>query len=113
MVVMKAGKCPSEALSLTNRVILNSKDHAQFQQPKHVVIQYAGRNFPFTVEADPGMTPGQVELSFNNPFKMNVKPFFRLAKWRWFTVVENQGLGQGIIVFLNTNYELTMLTCVA
>jgi hypothetical protein len=68
MVVMKAGKCPSEALSLTNRVILNSKDHAQFQQPKHVVIQYAGRNFPFTVEADPGMTPGQVDLSFKNPF---------------------------------------------
>ena len=61
MVMMKAGKCPSEALSLTNRVVLNANDHAQFQQPKHVVIHFAGRGFPFTVEADPSMTPGQVQ----------------------------------------------------
>jgi hypothetical protein len=63
MVVMKAGKCPSEALSLTNRVVLNAKDHAQFQQPKHILVHYAGRQFPFTVEADPSMIPGQVRFA--------------------------------------------------
>jgi hypothetical protein len=63
MVVMKAGKCPSEALSLTNRVVLNAKDHAQFQQPKHIVVKYAGRQFPFTVEADPTMIQGQVRFA--------------------------------------------------
>ena len=62
MVMMKAGKCPSEALSLTNRVVLNTNDHAQFQQPKHVVIHYGGRAFPFTVEADPTMISGQVQF---------------------------------------------------
>jgi len=62
MVVMKAGKCPSEALSLTNRVVLNSNDHMQFQQPKHIVIHFAGKSCPFTVEAEPSMAPGQVSL---------------------------------------------------
>jgi hypothetical protein len=57
---MKAGKCPSEALSLTNRVVLNINDHAQFQQSKHVLIHFAGRGYPFTVETDPSMTLGQV-----------------------------------------------------
>jgi hypothetical protein len=68
MVIMKAGKCPSEALSLTNRVVLNANDHVQFQQPKHIVIHAAGRAFPFTVEADASMSPGQVNLSFRTKF---------------------------------------------
>jgi len=62
MVVMKAGKCPSEALSLTNRVVLNSNDHMQLQQPKHIVIHFAGKSCPFTVEAEPSMASGQVTL---------------------------------------------------
>ena len=61
MVVMKAGKCPSEILSLTNRVVLNSNDHAQLQQPKHIFVRFAGKFFPFTVEAEPSMTAGQVK----------------------------------------------------
>jgi hypothetical protein len=60
MVVLKAGKCPSEALSLTNRVVLHTSDHAAFQQPKHVTVNFGGRAFPFPVEADPTMPPGQV-----------------------------------------------------
>ena len=64
MVVMKAGKCPSEALSLTNRVVLNSNDHLQFQQPKHIVIRFAGKSCPFTVEPEPSMAPGQVSSTF-------------------------------------------------
>ena len=64
MVVLKAGKCPSEALSLTNRIVLNSGDHLQLQQPKHVVINFAGKAFPFTVESEPSMTSGQVQVKF-------------------------------------------------
>ena len=57
---LKAGKCPSEALSLTNRVAINANDHAQLQQAKHVVVNFAGKAYPFTVEPDPSMTSGQV-----------------------------------------------------
>jgi len=61
MVVMKAGKCPSEALSLTNRVVLNSNDHAQFQQPKHIVVHFGGSSYPFSVAPDSSMPQGQVD----------------------------------------------------
>ena len=57
---LKAGKSPSEALSLTNRVAINANDHAQLQQAKHVVVNFAGKAYPFTVEPDPSMTSGQV-----------------------------------------------------
>lgn len=82
MVVMKAGKCPSEALSLTNRVVLNSNDHAQFQQPKHILIHFAGRAFPFSVEPDPSMLPGQVGFS--------------LVQRRWAAVDVNQEIEVGV-----------------
>ena len=39
MMRMKAGKCPSEMLSLTNKVILNPQDVERLQGANHILIQ--------------------------------------------------------------------------
>ena len=61
---LKAGKSPSEALSLTNRVVLNPRDVASFGDAKHLMITLPTQaRYVFTVQADPSMTAGYVGFS--------------------------------------------------
>lgn len=63
MIRMKAGKSPSESLSLTNRIILNPNDHAALQEAKHVVVSCGQQNMCFSVEANESMVNGYVGFS--------------------------------------------------
>lgn len=70
MVFMKAGKCPSEVLSLTNRLVLHPRDVDAIMGgsggsgAKHVVITgYEGQRFVFTVEPNDQMLAGYLGFS--------------------------------------------------
>ena len=59
MVRMKCGKCPTDVLSLTNRVVVHSADHRQLGGARHVAVQTGPTTkFLFTLEVDDGV--GQV-----------------------------------------------------
>jgi len=61
---MKAGKSPNEGLSLTNRVVLNPRDHAALGEKRHVQIVLPSQNgYIFTVERNDSMQAGQVGFS--------------------------------------------------
>jgi len=61
---MKAGKSPNEGLSLTNRVVLNPRDHAALGEKRHVQIVLPSQNgYIFTVERNDAMQAGQVGFS--------------------------------------------------
>jgi len=61
---MKAGKSPNEGLSLTNRVVLNPRDHAALGEKRHVQIVLPNQNgYIFTVERNDSMQAGQVGFS--------------------------------------------------
>ena len=57
---LKAGKSPNEALSLTNRIVLNSRDHAAIGGKRHVKIILPSQNgYIFTVEPHDSMPGGK------------------------------------------------------
>jgi vesicle-fusing ATPase len=61
---LKAGKCPNEALTITNRIVLNTGDHAALRNERHVVVQLpSNQSLVFTVEAIEGMTRGFIGFS--------------------------------------------------
>ncbi len=61
---LKAGKSPNEALSLTNRVVLNPRDHAALSNSRHVKITLPNQCcLIFSVEPLDAMAPGQVGFS--------------------------------------------------
>jgi len=61
---MKAGKSPNEGLSLTNRVVLNPRDHAALGEKRHVQIVLPSQNrYIFSVERNDSMQAGQVGFS--------------------------------------------------
>ena len=60
---MKAGKSPNEGLSLTNRVVLNPRDHAALGEKRHVQIVLPSQNgYIFTVERNDAMQAGKNRL---------------------------------------------------
>jgi hypothetical protein len=64
MVMMKAGKCPTDALSLSNRVVVHSVDHqGHLRGAKHVMVGTAAGKFLFTLEANDGCVQGQLGFS--------------------------------------------------
>lgn len=61
---LKAGKSPNEALSLTNRIAVNPRDHAALNNSRHVRITLPNQaNYIFTVEPVDSMNPGYVGFS--------------------------------------------------
>jgi len=61
---LKAGKSPNEGLSLTNRVVLNPRDHAALGEKRHVQIVLPSQNrYIFSVERNDSMQAGQVGFS--------------------------------------------------
>ena len=61
---LKAGKSPNETLSLTNRVVLNPRDHGALGNARHVAIGLPSQQTVFsTVEVDGGMPAGAVGFS--------------------------------------------------
>lgn len=61
---MKAGKSPNEGLSLTNRIVLNPRDHAALGEKRHLRIVLPSQNgYIFTVERNDSMQAGQVGFS--------------------------------------------------
>lgn len=61
---MKAGKSPNEGLSLTNRIVLNPRDHAALGEKRHLRIVLPSQNgYVFTVERNDSMQAGQVGFS--------------------------------------------------
>ena len=58
MVVLKGGKCPSDSLSLTNRVILHPHDLAALGNPRHILCAPQGTagRYLFTAEANDANT---------------------------------------------------------
>ena len=67
MVQMKVGKCPTDSLSLKNRVIVNPADQANlFRGGRHVSITTGpGQRFVFSLEASPEVSQGV--LGFSTP----------------------------------------------
>ena len=65
MVVMKVGKCPTDELSLTNRVIINGNDHnSAFRGSSHIQISTGpGSKFLLTVEVDNSVPSGYLGFS--------------------------------------------------
>ncbi len=64
MVVLKVGKCPTDGLSLTNKVIVNSGDQqGVLRGSQHVVVQTGGGAFLFSLEANDGVPPGFLGFS--------------------------------------------------
>lgn len=65
MVMFRVGKCPSDELSLTNRVILNATDHNTLLkgQPHISVTTGPGSRFVFTVECDERVPKGHLGFS--------------------------------------------------
>ena len=66
MMRMKAGKCPSEMLSLTNRVVLHPQDHERLQGANHILIATGpGENQQhlFSVLSNEQMLAGYVGFS--------------------------------------------------
>ena len=63
---MKAGKSPNEGLSLTNRVVLNPRDHAALGEKRHVQIVLPSQNgYIFTVERNDSMQAGKNRLIYS------------------------------------------------
>ena len=63
---MKAGKCPSEMLSLTNKVVLNTQDVEKLQGASHILIatgQAESQQHLFSVLANEQMLAGYVGFS--------------------------------------------------
>lgn len=61
---LKAGKSPNEGLSLTNRVVLNPRDHAALGEKRHLrIILPSQHGYIFTVEPHDTMYCGQVGFS--------------------------------------------------
>lgn len=61
---LKAGKVPNEAVSLTNRVALNPRDHGQLGNSRHVAITLpSGQTMRFTVQVEGAMKTGEVGFS--------------------------------------------------
>ena len=63
---MKAGKCPAEMLSLTNKVILNPQDAERLQGAAHIVVatgQAENQQHLFSVLANEQMLAGYVGFS--------------------------------------------------
>ena len=67
MVQMKVAKCPTDVLSLKNRVIVNPGDQANtLHGAKHVSITTGpGQRFVFSLEPSPDVRSG--ELGFSTP----------------------------------------------
>ena len=67
MVQMKVAKCPTDLLSLKNRVIVNPGDQAKtLHGAKHVSISTGpGQRFVFSLEPSPEVNPGT--LGFSTP----------------------------------------------
>ena len=66
MIQMKAGKCPSEMLSLTNKVILNPQDVERLQGANHILIasgQGENQQHLFSVNSNEQMLAGYVGFS--------------------------------------------------
>lgn len=77
---LKAGKSPNETLSLTNRVVLNPRDHGALGNARHVAIGLPSQQTVFsTVEVDGGMPAGQVG--------------FNVAQRKWGGIDVNADLG--------------------
>merc|ERR1712180_303970 len=61
---LKAGKSPNEGLSLTNRIVLNPRDHAALGEKRHVrIILPSQHGYIFTVQPEDSMSCGQVGFS--------------------------------------------------
>jgi len=61
---LKAGKSPNEGLSLTNRIVLNPRDHAALGEKRHVrVVLPSQHGYIFTVQPEDSMSCGQVGFS--------------------------------------------------
>ena len=68
---MKAGKSPNEGLSLTNRVVLNPRDHAALGEKRHVQIVLPSQNgYIFTVERNDSMQAGKNRLIYSKLTKI-------------------------------------------
>ena len=67
MVQMRVAKCPTDVLSLKNRVIVNPADQANLLHgAKHVSITTGpGQRFVFSLEPSPEVNPGT--LGFSTP----------------------------------------------
>ena len=66
MIHLKAGKCPSEMLSFTNKVILNPQDVESLQGANHIVIasgQGENQQHLFSVLSNEQMLAGYVGFS--------------------------------------------------
>lgn len=64
MVMLKAGKSPNEALSLTNRVAINPRDHEALGKSRHLCITLPNQSrFIFSVEPVDAMPTGGVGFS--------------------------------------------------
>ena len=66
MLQMKAGKCPAEMLSLTNKVILNPQDVERLQNAPHILIatgQAESQQHLFSVLSSDQMLAGYVGFS--------------------------------------------------
>ncbi|TRY63225.1 hypothetical protein TCAL_11311 [Tigriopus californicus] len=80
MVVMKVGKCPTETLSLTNRVVIHPQDaQSVCAGQKHAVVCPApGQRFVYSLVEDGQITPGQLG--------------FGLAQRKWSILSLNQDI---------------------
>ena len=64
MVIMKAGKCPTDSLSLTNRVVVHSNDHQNvLMGQKHALVSTTTGRFLFTLEKNDSISQGKLQAS--------------------------------------------------
>ena len=62
---LKAGKSPNEGLSLTNRIVLNPRDHAALGEKRHVrIILPSQHGYIFTVQPEDSMSCGKIPTFF-------------------------------------------------
>lgn len=65
MATLRVAKCPTDGLSLTNRVVVNNRDfEGLLQQSRHVVLNAgAAGKFLFSVVPDAGVSPSTLGFS--------------------------------------------------
>jgi len=79
MMRLKAGKCPSEALSLTNKITVHPSDLDRLGGPEHIVVIAGDKQLLFTPLPNEQTLPGSLGLS--------------LPQRKWLTCDINQELG--------------------
>ncbi|KAM3592834.1 uncharacterized protein V6R79_026219 [Siganus canaliculatus] len=58
---MKAARCPTDDLSLSNCAVINEKEQQQFEQ--HVIVRNSAHKYVFTLKTHPSVNAGDIAFS--------------------------------------------------